>query len=340
MLRLLQSIFAGNERPGGGAYDEGLIERATERLVDVTDPRLRAVSGYKRKLRAGVECAVDHAIRVGDAIAGPLELSRSAFGSDPRVRALFASPEHLDETLNASADVQQWLSQSKLPPDVVYALLVVTWEERHAFGMELEGDMVRRDVAQVVVNFGGHRFPAVAGSESEARWEVKKRAFDLLVKAALARLVDKRKQQQNLERERLLLANKLKELESAHLGLSLENAAPAKREDPAAVEARVHQIEQELATLRADAGTLDDHMTVIADTLSASADLLTVDSVSFVLDQKNVKRNAPDGQTIHAVEYPRVRSGDRRAIATLVQFPRTSIRPPKDLFAEAERYLR
>lgn len=339
MLKFLQSIFSGDERPGS-QYDERLLDAATERLVDATDPRLRAISGYKRKLRPGIECAVDHAVRLGDTVGTPLELTRSAFGNDPRVRALFVSAEHMEEVLNASGTIRQWLSKTPSPPDTLYAFLVVNWQERQAFGMELEGDMVRRDVAQIVLNFSGHRFADIAGSETDLRREVKKRAFDFLVKVALARLAEQRTQRQTLEHERSLLRRKLKELDVAQVGLSLDAAQPAGDNDSVGAETRLAAIEKELAALNADAGTLDDHLATLSATLSAAPEHLQLQPVSFVLDQRNVKCSKPNGQTIHELQYSEARSGARRALAILVQFPRATIHAQADMLAQAERYLR
>lgn len=329
MLKFLQSIFSAGERAGGNGVDEHLIERATERLVDATDPRLRAIGGYKKKLRPGVERAVEHAITLGDTFAPPIELSRTAFGRDPSVRALFASPDHMEETLSASIDIRRWLGQANVPPDMLCALLVANWDERNVFGMEVDGDRVQRDVAQVVVNFSEHRYPAVTGSESDTRREAKTRAFDLLVKTALARLVGHRHKKQNLERERSLLAKKLKELDGANFGLTLQSGHAAPDSDPAQVETRVAQIEQELAGLGSSTATLDDHMALIVDTLQAAPEHLRLDKISFVLDQRNVKRSTPNGDTAHAIEYPLLHADERRAVVMLVQFPRASIRAPQ-----------
>jgi len=44
-FRLLQSIFSGATQPG--KFDKELMLRGIERVVDGTDPRLRAVSHYR-----------------------------------------------------------------------------------------------------------------------------------------------------------------------------------------------------------------------------------------------------------------------------------------------------
>jgi hypothetical protein len=58
--------------------------------------------------------------------------------------------------------------------------------------MALVGDILQRDVKQVVVNFLNHRFAAVSHDEIATRWELKKRGFDNLIQTALRRLVSAR----------------------------------------------------------------------------------------------------------------------------------------------------
>ena len=53
MLRLLQSIFRQTPEATSG-YDEELLKLAVERVIDGTDPRLRALSGYRKKLQPAV----------------------------------------------------------------------------------------------------------------------------------------------------------------------------------------------------------------------------------------------------------------------------------------------
>ena len=54
MIRFLESIF-GVSKPSTGRLDSTLVAKATDRLVDGTDPRLVAVNGYRQKLRPAVE---------------------------------------------------------------------------------------------------------------------------------------------------------------------------------------------------------------------------------------------------------------------------------------------
>ena len=42
-------------------------------------------------------------------------------------------------------------------------------------GVDLQGDMLRRDVAQTTVNFRNHRLAFLTESETETRWELRNR---------------------------------------------------------------------------------------------------------------------------------------------------------------------
>ena len=77
MLQLFQSIFGAG--PQDEPYPDELISRAIERAVDGTDPRLRALPGYRKKLRAAVIHAIGHVVGLVDSLPVPLELSRAGF---------------------------------------------------------------------------------------------------------------------------------------------------------------------------------------------------------------------------------------------------------------------
>ena len=102
MFKLFQSIF----RPGAdklGTYPEDLIARAIGRAIDGTDPRLRAVSGHKKRLRPAVIHAIDHVVELVDKLPPPLVMNRRNYGADAELRAYFASADHMNEVLSRDA---------------------------------------------------------------------------------------------------------------------------------------------------------------------------------------------------------------------------------------------
>ena len=59
------------------------IREAIERVVDGTDPRLRAVSHYRRKLRDAVAHSVDYVAQQVATLPPAIEVGRRRFTTDP-----------------------------------------------------------------------------------------------------------------------------------------------------------------------------------------------------------------------------------------------------------------
>ncbi|MBK7541242.1 MAG: hypothetical protein IPI57_05380 [Candidatus Competibacteraceae bacterium] len=122
VFRLLQSLFS-DASGQSGKFDPPLIRAAIERVVEGTDPRLRMASHYRKKLWEPVEHAIEYVIELAEALPPPIEIASRRFTSDPRLRALFASSQHLQEILSFGQELQQYRKRVSrgLPVDL-YAL--------------------------------------------------------------------------------------------------------------------------------------------------------------------------------------------------------------------------
>jgi len=98
----------------------------------------------------------------------------------------------------------------------VFALLIMELRERNVLGVALEGDQLRRDVAQVTVSFTKHRLVDPTATEDETRRLLKRRAFDHLLTLALGGIAESHGERSDLEHERTLLHNKIAALASGH----------------------------------------------------------------------------------------------------------------------------
>ncbi len=121
VFRFLASIFGGAAGEPN-KYDDRLIEAAVERLVEGTDPRLRAVRRYQRKLWDATERAVNFVITFVKALPPSIEADRRSYMTNPVLRALFASPEHLQETLSYADGLRDFgLKHPELPGEIFAA---------------------------------------------------------------------------------------------------------------------------------------------------------------------------------------------------------------------------
>jgi len=339
MLKLFQSIF----RPGAdklGAYPEDLIERAIERAVDGTDRRLRAVSGYKKRLRPAVIHALDHVVGLVDSLPPPLELDRRNYGSDAELNAYFASVDHMNEVLSRDPEMRQWQKCSEnAAAESVFALLLMELSERNVLGVALEGNDLRHDVAQVTVSFSKHRMADPAAAEDDTRRLLKRRAFDHLLTLALGGIAEARGESSDLQHERDLLRSKQAALASGHWGFGADSDAEAAETppDPRALEQRIKEIDAQLSTL--STGMLQAHLDVLVDVLGGAEKHLYGESSTLSIDRQGVKQSQPGAQATPITLTTLRNSAGRSLVVRLTSIARADLPPPPDFLREAQRFL-
>jgi len=289
MFDLFQSIFRGGEHQG--RYPESLIEAAIERTVDGTDPRLRAMFGYKKHLRPSIIHAIDHVVALVDGIPAPLPAGRSDYNADLRLKALFASADRMQEVFGNDVALNEIRGGSGKGAERVVALLLAERVEKNVLGMEMVGDVLRRDVAQVSVSFRNHRLIEVTGDEADTRRQLKRRAFDHLLTLALARIADVHGERADLGRQRELLQHKLSTLKRG--GWSFEAVEGAQPEHKALI-GELQEIEAELKKLGTDANALQGRLDIVADLLGHAEQQLWAEDFVIHLDNMNIRRDAQD----------------------------------------------
>jgi len=291
-----------------------------------------------------VERAIEYLMAQMAVLPPAIETGRRGFTADPHLRALFASPEQLLETLSFSPALRDYRQRVKgsLPTEL-YAALRAERIERNTLGMALYGDQLQRDVPQVTVLFRDPRMAFPHPSEAETRQELMDHAFDYLIEIALHRLVSLRTRRQELEkRQQRLLQDKAGVLRAARIGLEslLEaRAAPADL-DIATIEHQLAHIAAELGQLHADTATLDHHLALVAETLREPEQHLRLDPVSLTLDHMNIKVAPDSARVCNTLNFREVVVGERqRFIVLLVRFPSSELLAQPDFFAEAQRLL-
>ena len=178
------------------------------------------VSGYKKKLRMPVIRALLYIQGLSDRVPGPFEANRKAYGANPQINALFGSAAQLQELFSLNEKMQHFFTANP-GDDLAYASLGMIKREKNTFGAALFGNIVRKDIAQVTVNFSGHWVGVCAPSLDEARAQMRWRAFNSLVDSALERITDIKSTTKTLEMERAMLRIKLKETRAQNRGLDV-----------------------------------------------------------------------------------------------------------------------
>ena len=341
MFRWLHALFSTVPEPPG-QFDPALIRGAVERVISGTDPRLRIVGAYPKKLGPAVARAMDYIHRLVESLPPPVTIHPARFTSDPRLRAMFASSQHVREILSFGEELQHYRQRLRggLPTDL-YAVLRTTRTEKSALGIALNGNIIQRDVPQTVVNFQDPHIAFPAGSETKTRREMKKRAFDFLIKTALEQLAAARANHQQLEQQqRYLLQQKARLLQDTPVGLQpLTAQSPTDLTSVATIEGRLRDVQAELRRLHAGAATLDENLARVAAVLGQPEQHLQLERVHLTLDAMNVKAD-PTTTNASVIDFDEVLLGSQRRVTVLlIHFPSGELLPEPDFFTEAQRLL-
>jgi hypothetical protein len=286
MLKMLQSIF-GSEKQG--SYPESLVKEAIERAVDGTDPSLRAVSGYRKKLRPAILRAIDHVVTLVDGLPSLVPVQLAGYGDDLRLKGFFISAIHMKKVFAEDRSLAEFLQGPGSGSAQIFALLTMEKQERVILGAALSGDIVIRDVPQVTVSFDTHRLIDPCGDEGEARRCLKRRAYDHLLGLALERIGAVKGEREELERRRALLQAKHNLLERE--GWGFDDGDPAGKLGVAEVEERLKGIGEQLQELGGDDRMFETYLKIVTDVLGRPEEQLWATKETIFVDRMGIKRS-------------------------------------------------
>jgi len=312
MLRLLQSIF-GNHQPG--SYPESLVKMAIERTVDGTDPWLRSVSGYRKKLRPAVIHAIDHVIGLVESLPPPVPVYLGQSGVDVLLKSYFISTREMESFFSTDPALTAFRSGSGADSPVLIALLTMEMQEKVIFGAELSGDIVLRDIPKITVSFDAHRLIDPTGDEVQTRRNLKRRAFDHLLSLALKRLSFVKSEREELVNRRKLLQAKHNLLQREGWGFDSAGSTDKPDEDP--VEERLAQLEAQLHEFGGDDREMETYLELVADVLSKAEEYLQSRTETIYVDRMAIKHNEPSSET-SALTFNELRNAEGRRLVVML----------------------
>jgi len=340
--RVAGALFGTGAQSPDAEAERALVSETIESVVEAVEPRVRMHSRYRRKLEVCVRQAIAHLRSIGREGLEPIALTRAAWAEDPRVNAFFATADDVRACLGRSTELRRFFAApSNAAVQEAYAVLGMKKEERSLFGMDLKGDAVQRDVAQVVVNFSGHRLVAPAATLAETRLEIGRRILMRLAQVALARIVAVDEKATELEQRKGYLAARLRVLQLAKDGVE------GLVKDPAAFAAEEKAVEQELKqTLRGYIDTkgslasLDGYIAHIDEVFSHPEQHVSVTHTPLRLDRMG--RRVQDGTAgpVNELRVAELSIGEGwRAAIAIARCQRAEVPPQEDLIAKAEQSL-
>lgn len=314
---------------------ERAVAAAVEQVVEGTDPRLRAVSAYQRKLAPAVGQTLEFVAELVASLPAPIELSRGAWQDDPHVNAFFGAADDVRQTLTRSKELRDFFQQHP-KVDQVHALLTLTREERTVLGMRLQGETVQREVPQTSVSFVGHQILAPAASEAEVREQARQRALNLFVAHAQARIADIQVQREGLERERQVQQLRLRQARTRAQSLAAVDDGAAEIE---AIERSLAENAIALEALGGTLASLDDYLEQVREVFARPEDHLQRATVTLRVSRMGIKLDdqAPElGSDLSLLELS---MGAVRRVVTLVRCPREEMLSIEEFLGQVAPYL-
>ncbi len=341
-MGLFSSFFGGNKTDPPDSAEEAAIRDAIEQLVEDTDPRIRLISRYQKKLRPGVEVALKHARDIVARIPGPIALDTETWRMDPLVNAAFARADEIPDMVSRSQEVREFFQRGAgRQLQECFALFGVQRQERKILGKELVGEIIQNDVVQTTVSFTNYRLIAPAPTEADLRHEIERRAFHHLAEEAIDQVTKALSRKKGLEEQRALLRFKLKLLGWQHRGLgSLIEAEPQTTQNLEDLQRELAEVEARLQQLHIKLSNLENYVPHFNKVLGQPGQYLSLQEVFLRLNRMNVVVSDSTNELAHELHLAQIKLRDGQSfVLLLVKCRRDQFLPQQNLFDEAARLL-
>lgn len=305
---------------------ERRLHDAIEHVVDEINPGLRALGSYRKKLRPCVEHTLDYCASLVSDLPISVEVSSRNWGREPAVKAFFSTASEVQQVFSRSREIRDFFDHH-LEAEYCHALLSMERRERTTLGMEMHGDMIRRDVRQTTVSFTDHRVLTPSADEQELKEKLRKRAFESLVAYTLERISELVAARHLAEEQRQLLnmRRKIDRLKGNSFEPLLRTTESTEEQAPGPV-----LYAQQGAAL----STLNDYIDRIADVLCRPEDWLRVYRVPLHLDKMNIKLDAASDTEGYTLQLTEATLGEQlKRTLFIARFPRDELLPEQDFLA-------
>ena len=333
------------KRPGKfdpNRVSDEMVDWAVEKAVALTNPKLKLLPTCRKSLAPAVETTINFLRARVSALPAVHVLSSRSWPVDPVLRAFFVAPADIEGVLGASDNLRTLFDKNP-ELDEAYAVLGMAFKLQQVFGMALQGEVVRRDVAQTSASFSDHRARLCDRDELRLRRVIGVAVFEYLLAQALSEIGQERVERQDLQTSRSLIRTRLRLLQQHGPGLgSIFGEAPAAQSEQARLAAEQLENERQLEELGGDS-VLEAELESLRDVLENPQRYLHFESGHLRLDRMNLVLDESSPEAAADVDFAIIELKGhlpmRRAFI-LARVPRAELPPAKKMnFDDASRYL-
>lgn len=318
-----------------GAADAGQGDQrlagAIARVIAATDPRLKYLPDVRSRLAPAVSHALAYADRVARILPPSVETTPAAWDASPVLRALFARPADLGDTLGSSDDLHDFLaSPAAAGLSHIHCVLAATRQEQSVLGIALEGDILRQDVQQTTISFRDFRLAGFAPEESALRARITDLILEGLALAALRDATLRQKRSDALGFERQLMEHRLHLMTQGRGGLEAMEQNSYRGRDVASLRQQLATNAAELQALKSEGTGLAATLECVIRSLEHAEEVIHVTPLTLYLDAMNVLVDpGPDIAPVHLVEFTATLPERPRRTACLAVIPRDVVAPKR-----------
>jgi hypothetical protein len=314
------------------------IAEAIEEVIAGTEPKLRALGHYDRFLWSVVADALDYIAELIARLPPPIDLSRVAWARDPHVNAFFATADDLPLFQSRSKELRDFFQRHPTATHA-FAILTLTRKEKQVFGISLQDEIVRRDVALTSIDFTDPTLLGPAATEEEVREEARHCALNLYIGLAKERLARSKAKWEGLDHERLILETRINGLR-AQTRQGAEDAAGI-REKIAATEERLAANGQERAAMGSLPNRLEAMLKEIHRILADPRGELQLAPSSLRVDRLGIKQEGGQaaGTPANDLSLLECTTATSQRVIALVRCSREELLTLDQIVARVEPYL-
>jgi hypothetical protein len=313
--------------PSGTPEEEERIDATIERILTMI-PRLRMARRYRTRLAAGVTAYLRFETAMLASLPAARPASINTWSSDPHLRAFFATPEDLTAAFGRSEALREYFDRHP-ESEEAYAVLGMAMTERHVLGVAMEGDTIRRDVAQTTICFGDYRVRICADTEANLHREIGKRLVDQLALEGLAKLAADRRDLQSRGHELIEERFALFQTQGAGMRSVAGGGDESSAQELARLHAAIEDNADKLAALKAPTEVIELEFERVCEVLSESSTHIYLTKKQLCIDLMNVVQPA-GARGSHDIEFNFARipgsKPEQRAFA-VVRYSRHELLP-------------
>jgi len=296
--------------------------KAVDLVAKLSHPNIHYVSNYRKKLMPAVAHTLKYADELIIQIPAPVSIEADSWNTNPFVRSLFLDNKEFKNFFSEHKALKEFFQKTNASR--CCALLVMNRKDKKIFGVEMDGEFLKRDVLQTTVDFSDHHIVAPTISEAETRKELSLRVLTLLATHSLEDILSLIELKKDMETEKHILEIKLNMRDGRDCSrksfLPDESDNTGKTSD---AHEMLGELDRKIAEARLKLNEPEDYLNRVTELLYHPEQFLRSESVRmFVNDMNIITKNEHQGKAdeIRFTEFS-TDTGLRKA-AVLVDYNR------------------